>query len=285
MPCRCLFLFMACLPLFAFAAKTEKVKAEYVYAISADETEKQAAAKALEQARLKAMADCFGTFVASNTVIKAANVDGKSSIDMSTLGTSDIAATWVETTYENTELMLVDSKPVIKATVAGRAKAIDVTTPQFETAVNRVMSDGSLQPSTDFKHRERFDISFVSPSDGYVAIYATDGINNAFRLLPEASANVAEPVRVERGQQYRFFSNSNPVMTLDPDEKSAVLRISVLFSNKKKPFALPVDESSHSEHGDINGWIVTHQRYQSWLARMLNDNSTQRRDIFVSITR
>lgn len=286
MTLRCLSGCLACIvALNVLAAKPVKVQAEYVYVISPDETERQAIANAVEQARLKAMANRFGTFVASNTSIKTSNVNGNSNVDYSSLGSCDIAATWVETTYENTERLLFDGQPVIRATVAGRAKAIDVSAPQFEVSVNRVMSDGSLLPSTNFKHHERFDISFVSPTDGYVAIYATDGVNNAFRLLPEASANVAEPVKVERGTQYRFFSNSNPVMTLDPDENSAVLRISVLFSSKKKPFALPVDESSHSEQGDINGWLVSPQRYQSWLSRMLNDNTSQRRDIFVSITR
>lgn len=286
MSARCLLLCLLCVAsTCAFAHKPVTVKAQYDYVVSADETERQAIAKALNQARLKAVADRFGTFVASNTSIKIANSNGDGSIDMSTLGNSDIAGEWVETTYENTERMMLDGQLVIRATIAGKARAIDVTVPKFEATVNRVLSDGSITPASDFKHRERFDISFVSPEDGFVAIYATDGINNAFRLLPQASANVAEPMKVTRGTNYRFFSDSNPVMTLDPGEQSAVLRISVLFSTKNKPFALPIDEMSLGEHGDVNGWLVTPQRYQSWLARMLKDNSTQRRDIYVSITR
>ena len=277
------FIFIAASLLSALSVV--KVKAEYVYVVPSDETDRQASAKALECARLKALADEFGTFVSHSTSTVAANVDGVSAVSIAGLGSSDIAGVWLETIYENAAPEIVDGRLVIRATVRGKARARDVSAPEFEVQTMRYMHDGSLSPSDEFKHRERFDISFISPVDGYVAIYASDGINNAFRLLPDASANVAEPVRVSRGVEYHFLENSNPVMTLDPGENSAMLRISVIFTPKKKAFTLPVDESRLSKQGDVNAWLVSQERYRSWLSKMLNDSATQRRDLFVSITR
>lgn len=284
-------LLLALIPLFAAtesrADDTRVVSGSSVYIMSEDMSEKEAKARALEAARINALAESFGTFVNTSTSMTQREGSENSSESFSLYSTSDVAGIWIKTLEESVERHIQGRDIVIEAHVKGKARPREVAAPEFEAEVGRVDDSFRLIPATSFNNRERFDIRFVSPRSGYVTIYASDGVSDAARLLPEASANVAEPVYVERGREYRFFEDSSPVMALGPDEQNAILRITILFQpeTKNNAFTLPVDASRVSEQGDILGWSVSQKTYQSWLGKMMNNPVTQRRDISVAIHR
>lgn len=263
------------------------VTGSYEYYLPPDVSEKVGRTRALEQARLQALANAFGTFLSSTTAMNQREDSSGASESFNVFSTADVAGVWMKTIEERVERRVVGDDIVLEAYVKGQARAREISSVEYDVEVGRVDDSERFIPASRFKDRERFDIRFVTPEAGYVAIYASDGVNDACRLLPEASANLAQPVRVERGEEYRFFEDSNPVMSLGPEEESAILRITILFQPESgaKPFRLPVDSSRVDSHGDVLGWSIGNGAYQTWLAKSLNDKSMQRRDINVTITK
>lgn len=269
------------------AGKNVTVSGSYEYILPSDVSEKTGRARALEQARLQALADAFGTFVSSTTAMSQREDAAGLSENFILYSTADVAGVWVKTIDERVERRIVGGDIVLEAYVKGLARGRDISAVEFDAEVGRVDDMERFISASRFKDRERFDIRFVTPETGYVAVYASDGVSDACRLLPVASANLAQPVRVERGTEYRFFEDSNPVMSLGPDEGSAILRITILFQPDTgvRPFHLPVDSSRVDAQGDVLGWSISNTAYQTWLAKLLNDKAMQRRDINVTITR
>lgn len=272
-------------PQLCFAGEAVTVTGSYVYVLPEDVPEKAGRVYALEHARLEALARAFGTFVSSTTSMSQHEDAAGFAESFNVFSTADVAGVWVRTLDERVERRLEGGDIVLEAYVKGTARKRDVANAEFEAVIGRVDDSMRFVPATEFSDRERFDISFVSPEDGYVAVYASDGVNDACRLLPDASANLSRPVRVERGTTYRFFEESNPVMSLGPDEQSAILRVTVIFQpdNGTRPFVLPVDSSRIDGNGDVLGWSIRNATYQTWLSKLLNERSVQRRDINVSI--
>lgn len=267
----------------SFSKGEVKVRGSYRYYLPSDVTEKQARAYALQQARIMALGESFGTYI-SGTTTSLTTDDSERFHEFSTI---DVAGVWIKTTSEKVERRIEGEEIVIDAYVEGLARKRDTAVPEFDVALGRVDDSNRFIPATIFRNRERFDIRFSSHQDGYLAIYVFDGINNVARLLPEASANLAEPVPVERGHVYRFFENCTPVMTLNDDEESAVLKITMLFrpADGRKPFILPIDHRRISVEGDVLGFDLSPKEYVDWINIMMSDPTVQRRDIHVSIKR
>lgn len=270
----------------AFSRNEVKVKGSYVYYLPSDVTEKQGRAYALEQARIAALSEKFGTYI-SGTVSTSFSDNGElANESINGFSTADVAGVWIKTTDEKVTRRIYGDDIVIEAFVEGIARKRNTSVAMFDAEIGRVDDNNRFVPATNFKDRERFDIRFSTPQDGYVTVYAFDGTNDAARLLPEAGANIAEPVSVERGQEYRFFQDCFPVMSLGPDEQSAMLRITLLFvPADNKPFVLPVDDCRMNASGDILGFSLTPKAYVTWLNRMMSDPAVQRRDIHATIQR
>ncbi len=271
--------------ILASAADKTTVTGRYTYFLPSDESEKAGRAYAIEMARLQALAENFGTYL-SSTVTDSYSVSDKGErMDFTSFSTSDIAGVWLKTMDEKTEVSVEGNSIVIRAFVKGEARARDVSTAEFVATIGRVDDNGNFIPSKDFSDHERFDISFVCPRSGYLAIYSSDGVNNANRLLPLPNSPFADPIRVEGRREYRFFEDVSPKMTLEPEETSALLRLTFLFlpEGSSGSFVLPVDKSRVSPQGDILGWDVGNNQYQQWLGKLMNNPSLQRRDLIVHI--
>lgn len=272
-------------PVVVDAWEKEVLSATIHYYMSKDETEKEGKVRAIENAKIKALADKFGTYI-NLTVNMTQRIDGLGeSESYNSYSSTDVAGVWLKTIEERTDIYVEGNDIVIQAYVKGEARSRSITTPEFEVYVGRVDISGDLIPSTQFKNRERFDIFFVSPQNGYVAIYASDGKSDACRLLPEASSPITEPIYIEAHHRYRFFEDLHPVMSLGIDEESALLRITIIFlpAMKGKPFQLPIDSSKISPQGDVIGWLVGNESYNKWLGKIMSEPLLQRRDLVVSI--
>lgn len=272
----------------AFSRNEVKVKGSYTYYLPSDITEKQGRTHALEQAKIAALSEQFGTYISSGIISTSANESGDNvSESFNGYTTADVAGVWVKTTEEKVIRRVEGDDIVLEAFVEGLARDRNSSVAEFDAALGRVDDSNRFVPTTKFKNRERFDIRFSTPQDGYVAIYAFDGTNNAARLLPDAGANLAEPVAVRRGEEYRFFQDCTPVMSLEPDEQSATLRITLLFmpSDSNKPFVLPIDDCRMNASGDVLGFSITPKTYVEWLNRMMSNPEVQRRDIHAMIQR
>ncbi len=160
------------------------VTGSYEYYLPPDVSEKVGRTRALEQARLQALANAFGTFLSSTTAMNQREDSSGAAESINVFSTADVAGVWVKTIEERVERRVVGDDIVLEAYVKGQARAREISAVEFDAEVGRVDDSERFIPASRFKDRERFDIRFVTPEAGYVAIYASDGVNDACRLLP-----------------------------------------------------------------------------------------------------
>lgn len=108
-----------------YAQKTVKVDAEYTYVAPENVSLEQAKQTALDRAKIQTIADEFGTIVSqqNSTIVK--NQNGESSVDMLSLGGSEIKGEWIETLSD--PLYTIDYTPAglaITVKVKGRIREI-----------------------------------------------------------------------------------------------------------------------------------------------------------------
>lgn len=259
----------------------------YDFYITEDITEREARTIALERAKVNALAEAFGTYISSSSTLTSKETSYGDSESFNAFSSADIAGIWVKTIDEKVQRNVIGDDIVLRASVKGMARPRDISSVEFEAVIGKVGSDGSFIPSNKFLHRERFDITFKSPLSGWLAVYASDGVNDAARLIPDVHDNLFEPVHVDANIEYRLFGNASPVMRLDTDEESALMRFTVVFlpENKGKPFSLPTDNLRTDDQGYLAGCNVSNDSYQKWLSRMMGNSHLQRRDILAKITR
>lgn len=274
-------------PLASVAGEREAVvSGEAEFFLPADMSEKEGRRVVLEQARVNALASEFGTFVSSSAMSSAKAGRYGDEETFVSLSMSDIAGVWVKTLSEDVERSVQGRDIVLTARVKGKARSREIHAAEYAASVGRVGSAGEFVPATVYRDGERFDISFETPEDGWLAIYCSDGKSAANRLLPAPDANLAAPLKVRRGEKYRFFRDMRPVMALAPDEDMAVLRFTFLFLPAgKKPLVLPMDEMRTDAAGDVQGFDITQTAYRQWLAKVQSTPGLQRRDIDIKIER
>lgn len=197
--------FFASIHFMSNAERNVTVSGRYRYYLSEEVPEKRGRAIAVEQAKLAALSDRFGTYIRSTTT-NSSREDGNGLNDTFNLfSTADVAGIWVRTLDEHVERVVEGNDIVLEAYVRGEARERNIAAPCFEASVGRVDDSGQFIPADSFFDRKRFDLRFVSPEDGYVSVYASDGVNDACRLLPDPSCNLSQPVHIKRGEVYRFF--------------------------------------------------------------------------------
>ena len=82
------------------AQRTATVSAEYTYYAPENITIEQAKNNAVQRAMIEAVASQFGTLVQQISTTKIANNNESSSVDFSSLGSSDVRGEWIQTIGE-----------------------------------------------------------------------------------------------------------------------------------------------------------------------------------------
>lgn len=200
-----------------YAQKMVKVDAEYTYVAPENVSLEQAKQTALDRAKIQAIADEFGTIVSqqNSTIVK--NQNGESSVDMLSLGGSEIKGEWIETLSD--PLYTIDYTPAglaITVKVKGRIREIKTAKVDFSA---KILCNGTEErfERTDFRSGDDLFLSFRSPVNGFLAVYLVDNNSDAFCLLPyQGQTNGIYPVEANR--QYVLFSEEHA----SKDEKSIV---------------------------------------------------------------
>lgn len=191
-----------------FAQKEKTVVAEYIYVGSKSETIEQAEHKALEYAKIKAIADEFGTIVSETNVTRLENTAESSNASYLSIGGSDVRGEWIETIKEpEFETTFQDGMPVVKVRVKGRIREIVSAKVDFKSLVLKNGTEDKFA-SENFRDGDDLFVSFQTPTAGYVAIYLVDNDGQAFCLLPYQNQETGiYPVRAN--QHYVFFSEQH----------------------------------------------------------------------------
>lgn len=256
-----------------FAQKVEKVTATYTYYAPENVSLEVARETALERAKIQAIADEFGTIVSETTSSVIKNTDGKSSVDFLSLGSSEVKGEWIETIDEpEYSISYEQGMLAVQVSVKGRIREIVSAPIDF---VAKVLCNGTEDKfeRSDFRNGDDLYLSFLSPVDGYLAVYLLDDDKNAFCILPYQS-QPTNIYHINAGKRYILFSQKHALL---PSESSyideyvmtadkAVERnqIYVIFSTKS--FTKAADYSSSGnlprqlDYGHFQEWLAACQK-------------------------
>lgn len=239
-------LLVVLLPLGVYGQKIQKVCGEYTYYAEADESANEAKMRALEGARLQAIAAEFGTVIAQSTMQSESLSDGKERSWFSQLSSSEVKGEWLEDVEEPVyEITYVQDMLVVKCSVCGRARETSNLAAEFDASVLRNGTEKKFS-GTDFRGGDDMYLYFQAPTDGYIAVYLVDEAPDAYCLLPYASDSDGQQP-VEAGKEYVFFSAAKAVTekelvdeyTLTCSNDVERNRLYVIYS--KQPFTKAMD--------------------------------------------
>jgi hypothetical protein len=257
----------------AVAQKVMTVKGEATYYAREYESLEVAKKKAEERARIQALADAFGTTVSQVNTVRTKNRSGKSDIDFSSIGETEVKGEWLGETkapvfsnpfYENGIL-------VITCKVEGRAMEIVNAELDLQVHVLRNGTEDRFE-DTDFRSGDDLFLSFQSPVSGYLAVYLVDDSRQAFCLLPYRGQTMGI-YPIEANQHYLFFrEQSAPIgerqfvdeYTMTCEGEMEHNEIYVIFSPNEFTKAADVSENvglpRQLSFEDFNRWLIKCRR-------------------------
>lgn len=201
----------------SYAQKVQKVTATYTYHAPENVTLEQAKATALDRAKLQVIADAFGTIVSQTNSTRVENHGGASVVDFLSIGGSDVRGEWLETIGEpQYEISYEQGMLVVKVSVKGRIREIVSAAIDIKARVLRNGVEDRFE-SEEFRSGDDLYLSFVSPVDGYLAVYLVDAEQRAFCLLPYRSQRDGI-YKVTANRRYLFFN----IKEAEPEERQFV---------------------------------------------------------------
>lgn len=273
---RYLLFFLLLLPVWLSAQTEKRVEGEYTYYTPQDVSLETAKATAIEQARIQALANAFGTLVEQTTLTRQQNVNGQSSVNMLALGESTVKGEWLKDTKEpETEVSYQENFLMVTARVWGLAREL-VSVP-IDISV-KVLKNGTLDRFEDDRFRDGDDVylSFQSPTKGYLAVYLTDEKGDAFCFLPYAG-DIDGMFEVKANKPYVLFSSNHAergeacdeyVLTCDKELERNMLY--VIFSPhpfvKANDNAAPMKVKVGADELELPRQLA-YRDFQRWLLR------------------
>lgn len=189
-----------------FAQKMERVHGEYAYHVPDNVSLEEGKRTALERAKIQALADAFGTLVSQSNSTIVKNENGKSSVDLLSIGRSDVKGEWIETLGEpKFDIFYENNMLIIKVIIDGKAREIKNAGIDIEAKLLRNGTDLKFE-SDEFRSGDDLYLYFKSPINGYLAVYLLDETTQqVFCLLPYKSSG--EPAyTIDHDKPYVFFS-------------------------------------------------------------------------------
>lgn len=269
------------------AQQIRTVKGKELFVIPKSMTIDQAEAAAVDQVKLRIIADNFGTIVGSGTTMVMSNSNSESYTSSFTFGETEVKGEWLETTSGPfIERKVINNEFVLEVTIAGKIREI-VSAPVMFSA--RVLRNGVTDncESDSFRNGDYMYMSFQSPEDGYLSIYITDG--NDVQCLYPYKGLPSEYMRVSADIRHLFFSKEQSGI-IDPNRVDKCRlgcqndnehnRIYLIFSPNKYSKAVDYSASDsrmprHLSFEEFLGWL-------SKLRRLDKELTCQSFDILIS---
>lgn len=272
---RVLLLLTILVPLISSAQKMLTTSGEYTYYAPLNVTVEQAKATAVERAKIKIIADHFGTVVGVNNSTTVSNINGDTSVSFLSIGESEVKGEWIGTSGEpEIDIRYEDNLLVVHVRIKGTIREITSARIPIETALLRNGTEDKYE-SDIFRNGDYMYMSFASPIDGYVTAYLYDR-SGVSRLLPLKNQTRGSQY-VAGGQRYVFFSKKRSQYsvqlnrqveteyseyTIYCDEDNEINRIYVIFSPNE--FTRPLDNTAT---GNDMPAALSFEDFQSWLVK------------------
>lgn len=191
-----------------YAQQTVKVDASYTYYAPENITLEAARRTALERAKIKAIAEEFGTVVSQSNTTRIENNNGESQIDFLSIGGSEVRGEWIETLKEpQYEITYQDGMLVVTVTVSGKIREFVSASIDIDVHILRNGTEKKFA-SEDFLNGDDLYILFKSPVQGYLAVYLVDALKNAYCLLPYRRQKEGA-FSIESNKEYLLFSSES----------------------------------------------------------------------------
>lgn len=265
-----------------FAQRIKRVQGVYKYIAPDNISISEAKETALYRAKIQALADHFGTIVSDYRSTIVSNSNGSSSVDFSSMGSSSVKGEWIETIEEpKFEIEYEQNTLIVTCSVVGRAREITAAAVGFEARILRNGTDAKHE-GYDFRSNDDMFLSFISPSDGYIAVYLVDTKQTAYCLLPYSTSKDGF-VKIKANTGYVLFSKdkANPHFdssevdeyTLFTERNNETNFIYIIFSPSQ--FVKAVDGQGFHEKR-ILPRELTFDDFQKWLTKnRTHDNRMQ----------
>ncbi len=260
--------------LFSVAAycKDVTVSGSFKFVVPSTMSDAQAREIAEERAIVNALAKEFGTIVSSEEWSEYRESSTDSDVFFWQMADSFVKGEWLSHT-EPTQFkkyLLTDGETVIEAFVKGKARKLESAPIRLDTYLTIPRSGIK---SNRFRSGSRFNLSFTSPVDGFLAVYLCDTSGQVHRLLPYAQES-GSCTPVEAMKQYEFFDSQEGVKeqyTFETEEDAERNIIYVLFSTKN--FTRPID----TFNSETNLRQLDYNQFASWVASLRSlDSGFQR---------
>ncbi len=263
-------LLMAAQPIAA-DSKVKKVSGQYTYYADKSDSPASGKRKALEGARLDAIAKEFGTIV-SQDVLQADRIgsDGESTKFFS-LSASEVKGEWIaddgEPTYEVG--LDKDDNLVVTCYVKGTAKEITNEAVDFEALALRNSPD-KRNAATDYQDGDDLFLYVTAPCDGYLGVYLLDETENVITMFPY-SQDPKQEGKLKKNFDYVLFDPNKAEGSFGeidafgiaaPDEIE-FNKLYVVFS--PDPFTGPMTRTGDDglrriSEDDFSKWLVKSRR-------------------------
>ena len=256
------------------AQKVKNVKGEFTFYAAGNVTLEEAKRKALDGAKIKALADEFGVLVSEGTESRGKVRSGKSEYDFFSIGSSEVKGEWIETIDDpEYDIRYEAGDLIVTCRVKGKAREIVTAAIDFKA---KVLCNGTEDKfeNTRFKDGDDLFLSFQSPVNGFLAVYLEGEDGQVFCLLPYRSQKDGiYPIKAN--QRYLFFflyiAPANEKSMVDEyfmtcESSSEYNQIYIIFSPNQ------FTKASDSEEVDTENHIVLPRQlpledFHKWLAK------------------
>ena len=272
------------------AQHIKTVKGDASYYVPGHITEEEARNKVLEMARLKAIADEFGTIVSQNNSIVMRNDGGLSEESFQQMSNADVCGEWLRTIEEEVSKELIDGETVLTAKVKGEAREVKSAKVTFTAKILRNGKEDKFE-SVDFRNRDCFYLSFRTPVSGYLLVYLMDADHNYTRIVP---SDEEELCQLKRNQRYVFVDNPDKHIILTCNGTQEINQIYIIFSPNK---LYPGEEQENRNNASLTAYAteefshvyhlptMKYKTFQKWLFNLRKqDTEAQLLTQYIRIT-
>ena len=163
------------------AQRVETVRGEYSYHAPENISLDRAKTIAVERARLKAIADTFGTEISQTNISTISSKNNQSENTFQSLGSSEVKGDWLED-IDTPEIAIRYESSMLVVTAKVHGKVRERMNTDLDLQI-KVLCNGI--ESSNFKDRDQLAVDFKTPVKGYLSIYLLDdNTSTAFCLLP-----------------------------------------------------------------------------------------------------
>ncbi len=244
------------------AQKPATVTTTYEYIAPANMTLEQAKLVAVERAKIKAIADEFGTIVQDISTTAVSNSGGASAVDFLKVSSSDVRGEWIKTMGEHVyDIRYWQEQLVVKVNIKGKIREVEYLRPEFDVRLLRNCTDDNCE-AEEFKDKDRLYMSFRAAEDGFMSVFVV--VSDSVHCLLPGNGDASTSVNIEGKKRHLFLDDANTETEIVCSAPLEINAFYTLFSPNHITSPLVEDEVSTSSGFDV----LSLEQFNKWLAKL-----------------